>query len=109
MSRSATIRQALAAVARATGADRDLDALIRDAVYGNESDDSPEYTASVDACLDLLRAVLPGWHWHVGHGASGVMPYASLSRDDDRFEAEAATVPLALLNVTLQALRKAGP
>ncbi|MGI9414847.1 MAG: hypothetical protein ACR2PM_14325 [Hyphomicrobiales bacterium] len=70
-----------------------------------------DYTSSVDTCLSLIGAALPDWHWHVGHGPSGILPYASLTRTtgpDDaatlRVEATAGTVPLALLHATVKAL-----
>ena len=64
---------------------------------------APEYTASVDRCLELLHRLLPAWHWHLGYGATGVMPYAFVSDASRRFEATAPTVPLALLIVITEA------
>jgi hypothetical protein len=113
----------LAALARrlahATGADPALDAVIAAALDpdrppGPAPDPAlrpaPGYTASVDACLDLIARALPGWRWHVGHGANGVLPYAALSHadadadgDGRRVEAAGPTMPLALLRALVQA------
>ena len=70
-------------------------------------DGVPPYTSSVDACLDLIGSTLPKWHWHVGHGPRGILPYASLTCDEAgpaiRVEATAPTVPLALLGALVKA------
>ncbi|MAS04043.1 MAG: hypothetical protein CL534_05035 [Ahrensia sp.] len=97
-------------VVAATGGDADLDRLIRDTLdAGNGA--SPHYSSSVDDCIALIGTVLPGWAWHVGHGARGIFPYASLHPKDPaeggselRAEATASTVPLALLQATMKAL-----
>jgi hypothetical protein len=62
----------------------------------------------VDSCIALFRRVLPGWHWHIGHGPRGILPYAAVSKAADepggiRLEAIAPTVPLALLRALLKA------
>ena len=100
-SKLAALSRSLAA---ATGSDRALDAAIAETL------DAPEatYSSSVDACLDLLHRVLPGWGWHVGYGPLGILPYATVQRGEARFEASAATVPLALLDAIVAAL-EAGP
>lgn len=97
-------------LAAATGGDPDLDRLIRDALdAGNAS--SSSYSSSVDDCIALIGTVLPGWAWHVGHGARGIFPYASLHPKSPaeggaelRAEATASTVPLALLQALVKAL-----
>ena len=99
-------------IAKATGQDRDLDRAIAETIDPDAQGDTvPGYTSSVDTCLALIVAVLPDWHWHVGHGPSGILPYASLlntsGADDEtalRVEASAATVPVALLHATVKAL-----
>ena len=100
-------------IAAATGRDDDLDRLI-----GRVLDDPPgavdaiNYTGSVDACIALIGRVLPHWHWHVGHGPSGILPYAVLTEDGDagrRFEASSCTVPLALLGAVAAAKRAERP
>ena len=99
-------------LAGATGQDRDLDHTIAKSVdHGAPGTGACAYTSSVDACLSLIGAVLPDWHWHVGHGPNGILPYASLSRQtnlqgsgSDRVEASAATVPVALLHAMVKAL-----
>lgn len=85
----------------ATGADRQLDDDIGRllAQGGNGAD----YTASVDRCIDLVQACLPGWTWHVGWNASGVLPYAKLHQGEHLVAAAAPTVPLALLKALLRA------
>jgi hypothetical protein len=60
----------------ATGSERQLDAEIARRFNGAEP--APDYTASVDRCIELVHAVLPGWSWHVGWNVSGVLPYATL-------------------------------
>ncbi|MCK5747016.1 hypothetical protein [Oricola sp.] len=97
-------------IGAATGSDAELDRLIRDKLdAGNAS--SPRYSSSVDDCIALIGAVLPGWAWHVGHGARGIFPYASLhpkspagDGSEPRAEATAPTVPLALLQALVKAL-----
>ena len=54
-------------------------------------------------CSDLVKRVLPGWHWHVGYGPEGVLPYASLYSEQRLYEATAGTVPLAPLSALLRA------
>jgi hypothetical protein len=85
----------------ATGSDREIDVGIARLFGGGEP--APDYTASVDRCTDLVRAVLPGWAWHVGWNATGILPYASLHQGDRVAEAAAPTVPLALLKALLKA------
>jgi len=89
----------------AVGADRALDAAIEQTLRGLAKD-PPDYTASVDHCLDLLHDVLPDWHWHLGRGARGIMPYASLSKGRDTVSAGGITVPLVLLAGIVMALQK---
>ncbi|SUS06130.1 conserved hypothetical protein [Candidatus Defluviicoccus seviourii] len=88
----------------ATGPDPTLDRDIGQALGGSTTaGEGPAYTASIDRCFDLLHQVAPGWHWHVGFGVTGLLPYATLALGPRRFEASAATVPLALLNVIVRA------
>ena len=99
-------------IAGATGQDRDLDRAIAETVDIDRAGGAGhDYTASVDTCLSLIGRVLPDWHWHVGHGPTGILPYASLSKtsglDEEtplRVEASAPTVPLALLHAAVFAL-----
>lgn len=94
----------IARLAAATGPDPALDQDIAQTLGGgNTAGERPAYTASIDRCFDLLHQVAPGWHWHVGFGVTGLLPYASLALGPRRFEASAATVPLALLNVIVRA------
>ena len=102
-------------IAATTGPDRDLDRVLATALPGAAAaGGTPGYTSSVDECLGLIGAVLPAWHWHIGHGPAGILPYASLSRSGDgadeelRVEASAPTVPLALLHAALKALISEG-
>jgi hypothetical protein len=92
-------------IASATGADRDLDAEIARALVETDGD-ALDYTASVDRCLDLLQTRLPAWHWHLGRGPSGVMPYASLTKGEATVSADGTTVPLVLLAVIFKALAR---
>ena len=94
-------------VEAATGADHALDASLAD--HFGEAGPPPDYTASVDRCLELIHAHLPGWAWHVGWNASGVLPYATLHRSQHLVAAAAPTVPLALLRALLSALAATGP
>ncbi len=95
----------LSHIEAATGADRALDAAIEQALRGR-AQDPPAYTASVDHCLDLAHELLPNWHWHIGRGARGIMPYASLSKGEVTVTADGVTVPLVLLAAIVMALRK---
>jgi hypothetical protein len=101
---SARLNDLLAHLGAATGPDTVLDreivAVLGEGVTGGEE---PAYTASIDRCFDLLHRVAPGWHWHVGFGVTGLLPYATLALGPRRFEASAATVPLALLTVIVRA------
>ena len=98
-------------IAAATGQDRNLDTLVSTTLAAHEKTDGiPDYTSSVDACLALIAEILPDWHWHIGHGPDGILPYAALRNqndlDDDTqlsFTASAPTVPLALLHATVKA------
>ncbi len=99
-------------ISTATGKDRDLDHMIAttfDCLRAGQP--VPNYTASVDTCLTLINSILPDWHWHVGHGPLGILPYASMTQTTSprnatqlRVEATAGTVPLALLHATVKAL-----
>ena len=95
-------------VASATGADASLDRALAATLHDDPEAEGPhDYSASVDACLRLIARVAPHWHWHVGHGPDGILPYAALSKEGDDaplVEASAPTVPLALLSALLQAL-----
>lgn len=94
-------------IERARGADRALDAdlakILLDA-SDRAADEAPDYTESVDRCLELLHALLPDWHWHLGRDALGVFPYASLSKGKVVVRADGTTVPLVLLEVIVKAL-----
>lgn len=81
----------------ASGADKRLDQAVTVAFNSGNAPEALDYTASVEHCLDLVRRVLPDWAWHVGFGANGVFPYATLHDDTHATEASAPTVPLALL------------
>jgi hypothetical protein len=94
----------------ATGADRALDAAIEQALAPPHAEGPsrtpPDYTASVDHCLDLLHALLPDWHWHIGRGARGIMPYVTLSNGRITVTAGGTTVPQVLLAAIVKALQK---
>ena len=97
-------------ISASTGSDRELDQLVATTLVG-KSGRAADYSSSVDACLALIAAILPEWHWHVGHGSNGVLPYAALYKgtpsDSDvqmRVESGAPTVPLALLHAIVKAL-----
>jgi hypothetical protein len=93
-------------VEAATGSDRELDRELARLLGGGASAAPPDYTASVDRCIDLVHRVLPGWTWHVGWDATGVLPYATLHRDSKLVQASAPTVPLALLKALIRAHRQ---
>ena len=99
---SAQLQELSRRIAAATGADRQLDDdLARLLGPGTPAAD---YTASVDRCIDLVHARLPGWAWHVGWNASGVLPYATLHRGEHLVAEAAPTVPLALLRALVRAV-----
>ena len=86
----------------ATGSDRQLDAdLAR--LLGQDGQAAADYTSSVDRCLELVHAALPGWAWHVGWNATGVLPYATLHHGGQLVAAAGPTVPIALLRALLRA------
>ena len=100
---SSEIADLLERVRSAAGSDGQLDADISRCLDDEQPDQPSPYTSSIDRCIELLHSILPLWAWHTGFGPRGVMPYASVSKDDMRFEATAATVPLALLQAILEA------
>lgn len=87
----------------ATGSDRELDDALARLLAPQRAAAPPDYTASVDRCVELVHEALPGWSWHVGWDATGVLPYATLHREGRLVEASAPTVPLALLRAVLKA------
>jgi len=98
-------------LASASGSERSIDRLVADLFDDRPAAETiPNYTGSVDACLALIGRVLPHWHWHVGYGPGGVLPYAALRIESagaasaaNRVEATAPTVPLALLGALIKA------
>ena len=92
---SAQLQELFRRIVAATGTDRQLDDDL--ARLLGSATPAPDYTASVDRCIDLVHARLPGWAWHVGWNASGVLPYATLHRSEQLVAEAAPTVPLALL------------
>ncbi len=108
---TSALKEFEARVARTTGPDKELDRAVFQVLAGStDANEAPGYTSSVDECIRLIGAVLPDWHWHVGHGPRGILPYASLSKAKNpdhrelRVEASAPTVPLALLHAAAKAL-----
>lgn len=110
-SRSA-LRSLEARIVASTGEDRSLDLLISKTLGMHDKAHAvPDYTSSVDTCLALIGEILPGWHWHIGRGANGIFPYASLRREngpDDEGDlcivGDAPTVSLALLHAVVRAM-----
>lgn len=99
----------LSKISRATGADRSLDRRIASELDTSITNDpTPDYTASVDQCIGLLKRVLPGWRWRIGYGPVGIRIYAFVDNGKQRHEATAPTVPLALLSAILKA-KHTGP
>jgi hypothetical protein len=88
-----------AALTAATGGDHGLDRAIAEAFAQAPA----EYTESVAACRSLVAVALSGWKLHVGYGVSGLFPYAALSSGEIHLEAEAPTLPLAILRVAVAA------
>lgn len=107
-SASEGLRELGAKLRAATGSDRELDGAVAKFLEPDLATAPPDYTASVDRCVELIRRVLPGWSWHVGWDAAGVLPYASLRRPGRLVGASAPTVPLALLRAVVEA-RDLGP
>lgn len=60
-----TLKSLQQRIREATGADRELDYAIENALGKLPLGHSRPYTASLDACVSLLNAVLPGWKWSV--------------------------------------------
>ncbi|RAU22664.1 hypothetical protein CU669_08285 [Paramagnetospirillum kuznetsovii] len=89
----------------ASGSDEELDRDLA-ALFGQ----SPHaYSASVEDCRALVTAALPGWRLHLGYGASGMFPYALLSRDGIQIVSDAPTVPLAILRSLVAAKARSAP
>ncbi|CAA7619839.1 conserved hypothetical protein [Candidatus Terasakiella magnetica] len=94
---------ALAAKLRiAGGPSPELDAAIAEAL----GVPAGHHTESVEECRRLVSLALPGWRLHLGFDVCGVLPYAVLSKEADRAETEAPTVPLAILRVLVDVLIK---
>lgn len=83
---------------RATGSDGGLDELLAKSLRLPVA----AYTGSAESARALALAALPGWHLHVGFDATGLFPYAAISRGDIHVDASAPTVPLALLRAVLK-------
>lgn len=92
-------------LAAATGSDPGLDKALEQVLLAGDGASAPDYTASVDRCIDLVHRAKPGWAWHVGWDASGVLPYARLHQGSHHAEAAGPTVPLALLRALVAAQR----
>jgi len=67
------------------------------------------YTESVAECRRLVALALPNGHLHVGFGVSGIFPYCVVRDGALRGEAEAPTVPLAILRALVDVLRERQP
>jgi len=107
--RGTDLARLLARLQQASGSDRDLDlAILRVLEPSGETsrtETAPDYTGSVPVSMALVRRHLPDWRLHLGYGVRGIFPYAALSRRaDERFEATAPTVPLAILRALVEAL-----
>lgn len=85
------------ALQKASGADAALD----EAIAQHFGVPVADYTASISQCRALAEAVLPGQHLHLGYGASGIFPYASIGNGSSAYSADAPTVPLAILRAIL--------
>ena len=94
-----------ASLTRATGADAALDGAVALA-FGVEVAD---FTASVGAARRVAADALPDWKFHVGYDANGMFPYAAMTRGDTHVEANAPTVPLAILKAAAAAMRLGAP
>jgi len=84
---------------RTTGSEAALDTALADAL----GLPSRAYTGSVEDARALAAAVLPEWRLHLGWGATGMFPYARLSNNGAHIEAEAPTLPLAILRAVATA------
>lgn len=89
----------------ATGADGGLD----EAIAGAFGVPPGRYSGSLDACRALVAAALPGWRLHLGFDAAGIFPYAALSQGEHHLEAEAPTLPLAILKAAVAAAKTLAP
>ena len=87
------------ALMTAVGADSQLDESLAQVFNQPKA----AFTASVEDCRALIAACLPDWHLHLGYGASGMFPYASLTRGSARIISDAPTVPLAILRSAVAA------
>lgn len=83
------------ALRKANGADAAIDRAIAQLFAVASAD----YSSSIEQCRSLVAELLPGWRLHMGYGANGIFPYASLTKGDDVFTADAPTLPLAILRV----------
>ncbi|WP_237051528.1 hypothetical protein [Magnetospirillum sp. ME-1] len=90
---------------RASGAEPELDRDLADA-FGVAA---APFTASVPDCRALAQSVLPGMKLHLGYGASGLFPYASLAGEGLHVISEAPTVPLAILRSVVAAKTARAP
>jgi len=94
-----------AMLARATGAEAALDQALATAFAVTATD----FTASVGAARTLAAEALPGWKLHVGYDANGMFPYSAMTQGDLHVEANAPTVPLAILKAAVAAKLRQQP
>ncbi len=82
----------------ASGPDPAIDVVIAEA-FGMPM---AAYSESAADCRRLVARVLPDWRLHLGFDGAGGRPYAVVSNADIRVEAEAPTVPLAILTALME-------
>ena len=108
-SQTSQIAELLNRLQQANGSNRELDEMIErvfdSADEASKATSPPAYTGSAALSFALVRRQLPDWSLHLGYGVRGIFPYAALSRPgNERFEASAPTVPLAVLRVLMKTL-----
>jgi hypothetical protein len=130
MREAVKLKELLARVESATGADRELDYAIFDDILGGVYDYETvgeffhrprteafpvEFTKSLDACVALIEKALPGWEvvLEIHAAASDAGVYSPAWPKGPNASGDGNTPPLALLAATLRALlqieeRKAG-
>lgn len=88
-------------VGKAKGGDTQLD---HDLCAAFDVADQP-VTEVAEAARALVLQAAQGWRLHVGFDATGLFPYAALSKDDAHVEAIAPSLPLALLGALVKVRR----
>lgn len=83
----------------ATGSDKELDKCIGQIL----AIEVAEFTGSIEHAKSVLKMLLPDAELHVGYGATGIFPCATVATAGHLYTNEAPTVPIAILRACFSA------